>query len=82
MNVSFRPTSLGNLRITSLQAGGAYREPFVAAPPFTIGTGRGLPFPGSDRAYVYFTDSGDQNQLVNFTDADGRVWATTSEVAA
>lgn len=41
MNLTVRPTSLGDLLITNLQAGGIYRAPHVVAPPFTLSTGRG-----------------------------------------
>lgn len=35
MIVSFNPTSLGDLRITSRQAFGIHRAPHVMAPPFS-----------------------------------------------
>lgn len=44
--------------------------------------GGGLPYPGTGRAYVYFTDGEGRHQLVNFTDSNGLIWATTSEVAS
>lgn len=44
MQTSMRPTTLGDLRITSLQVGGLYKRPYVASPPFTLNTG------GSDHA--------------------------------
>lgn len=67
-----RPTSLGDLRQTSLQAGGLFKRPHVVSPPFTINTGGGgFYVDDSGRPLSFYVD--DLGRHLNFyVDDNGR----------
>lgn len=43
IGASSQPTTLGDIRATSLQAGGLFGMPPIIHPPFTLSTGGGGP---------------------------------------